>query len=205
MTSSIFFIWYVSHAIHFSCLFSPFSNKAGTETHQYYSCLLRNISICNRLIKPQDSQWPLNQGTCFKHKHLLMSRTTALITQDRTRHTAFMAHQDSPQLTPAPGARWTSPVARHPLPSASFFCHHLCHTGTKLTPTCSSVNRKVTLRLMPWCVTEVSASTRDQRRTCLKPTKTFWGFLLLFQFIILIKDVFFVYKIMPQNGQPVHL
>lgn len=97
-----FNIWYLSIAINFSWFFSPFDNEAEMENQQYHYSLLKNISICKRLTKPQDSQWPflpLNQGMYFKHKHLLLRWATVNASDNMrqtTTHTALGTNQDVP-------------------------------------------------------------------------------------------------------------
>lgn len=137
MTSSIFFYSrYTSNVISFSSRFSSFNNKAGTEKQHYHYPFLKIISICKRLIKNQDTQWPflpLNQGIYFKRKHLLLRWATACaLTNPRWNVTLLLWHVRYPQLTPTPGTvnmylKCTSAAARGVL---GFLCEHLCTTDT---------------------------------------------------------------------------
>lgn len=129
-----FYIWYFSNAIHFSSLFIPFNNKAGTENQQFYCSFLKNISICKKLIKGQDSHWallPLNQGMYFKHEHLFLRQATAnTLTNTRWNVTyiAFMAPKIASSSPPPQGLYipLLIPGTHRNLPT-SFVCFFFFH------------------------------------------------------------------------------
>lgn len=156
-----FFIYirYPSNVINFSSLFSSFNNKAGTENQHYHYPFLKIISICKRLIKNTDTLrpfLPLNQGMYFKHKHLLLSWATAkALTNTRWNITLLLWHVRYP---PA-----------HPHPRDNKYVPHMCLCCCQKCPwllVWASLHHSYTERLIFWYITEVSAPTRDQRRTC---------------------------------------